>query len=166
MMLPKSLSKTHHEFCMETGNEFSRIHTCGKNGSAGIKEKTSHKPCTLCFKLSSSTFGKCHSPLKCFQFSSDLVTMWLRNTRIFLTTCQCTLPGKNSLSLFTPHQEHTNITLLHRDRAILLQQKKFSILPWFFGFFTLKKTKKNKSPHGLIFRIAGRCSATKKRHDV
>lgn len=54
----KSLSTTHHEFCMETGDGYSGIHTCGRNGSSGIKEKAVHKPCTLHFKMSNSTFSR------------------------------------------------------------------------------------------------------------
>lgn len=60
---PKSPSTTHHEFCMKTCNGCSGIHSDGKNGSTGIKGKASHKPCTLCFKMSESTYGcqeKCH----------------------------------------------------------------------------------------------------------
>lgn len=150
MMLPKSLSKTHHEFCMETGNEFSRIHTCGKNGSAGIKEKTSHKPCTLCFKLSSSTFGKCHSPLKLFHFSSYLVTMWLRNTHIFLTTCQCTLPGKKTngfpQSFYSSPGTHKYNPFTQRSRNTAATKKVLYTTLVFWVFYTKKKQEKQVAP--------------------
>lgn len=53
-----SLSRTHHEFFMETGSKLIGIHPYGRNGWAGMKQKTSHKPCTLCFNLSSSALGR------------------------------------------------------------------------------------------------------------
>lgn len=33
-------STTHHEFCMETGDGYSGIHTWGRNGSSGIKKES------------------------------------------------------------------------------------------------------------------------------
>lgn len=72
----KSLSTTHHEFCMETGDGYSGIHTCGGNGSSGIEKKAGHKPCTLFLRHPIQHLAIMKSPLvKCAHFLSDWVNM-------------------------------------------------------------------------------------------
>lgn len=58
-MMLKSLSRTHCEFFFlwKLAEKLIGIHTYGRNGWAWMKKKSGHKPCTLCFNLSSSALG-------------------------------------------------------------------------------------------------------------